>query len=116
MIQGLCHVLVEQQCIVVQHTVLWATEKPDHALWRQLACETVDSKQSRLQLGSQGGMRLQEVGVPRSSPLCTLMPLGSYLSMRACTCSGRAGGKSKELRRESRCFWLMNLVRCSLVM
>lgn len=51
-----------------------------------------------------------------SSPLCTLMPLGSYLSMRPCTWSGRAGGNSKELRRESLCFWLMNLVKCSLVM
>lgn len=52
---------------------------------------------------------------PQSSPRCTLMPLGSYLSMRPCTWSGRAGGNSRELSLESRCFWLMNLARCSLV-
>lgn len=62
MIQWLCHVLVGQQGIMGQHTVLWSTEKPDHALWRQLACKTVGSKQSWLQLRPQGRAGLQEVG------------------------------------------------------
>lgn len=47
---------------------------------------------------------------------CTLMLLGLYLSMRFCIWLGRVGGNSKELRRGFRCFWLMNLVRCFLVM
>lgn len=37
MIEWLGHVLVNQQLVLDQHAVLWPTEKPHHALGRQLA-------------------------------------------------------------------------------
>lgn len=58
----------------------------------------------------------QELWAEQDSPRWMLNPLGSYFSIRLCTCSGLAGGKRMSLRRVSRCFLLMNFARCSLVM
>lgn len=112
MVEGLRHVLVEQQLVLGQHTVLRAAQKPHHTLGGQLACGTGGLSELSLQpaMWVDTGQ-----GAHSCSPLWMLMQLGSYLWMRPCTWSGRAGGNSKELSRGSRCFWLMNLVRCSLV-
>lgn len=141
----LCHVLVQHQLVQHYQVVLGATQEPDHPLRRQLPCRanTAVNGHQREQFwhlfergrivgttggcGKQDGRGLkifcsfipplqQELRAEQDSPLWMLNPLGSYFSIRLCTCSGLAGGKRMSLRRVSRCFLLMNFARCSLVM